>query len=150
LDATTQIKLQGTYEAPLGITLSGFYSGLSGYPVQDRAPFDPATQTEILGASAVRFTRAQYPAIVVESFIDVAGEPRGTRKFDFRNLLSVRAEKHFAFGPTRLGLVLDVFNLLNINTVTAVQSLRLDHPNYLKPSIIETPRALRLGARFTF
>jgi len=53
-------------------------------------------------------------------------------------------------GHYELGLLVDVFNVLNINSVVAVQTPRYDLPNFLKPSRIELPRALRVGARFAF
>ena len=150
LDTPVQLKLQGTYQAPHGIFLSAFYNGLSGYPTSDRSTFAPGTQTRILGSPVVRFTRAENPQIVAESFIDVAGKPRGTDRFEYRHLLSFRVEKQFEMGQWKLGLIADVFNLFNINEILAVQSLRFGHPNFLKPSVIETPRAFRLGVRVGF
>ena len=69
---------------------------------------------------------------------------------DFRNLLSFRAEKQFEFGRAKLGVIADIFNLLNTNTVLFVQTLRYDLPQFLKPARIENPRTLRIGLRATF
>jgi hypothetical protein len=46
--------------------------------------------------------------------------------------------------------MLDVFNLLNRNTVVRVQTLNNDLANYLRPAQIISPRAARVGIRFTF
>lgn len=135
LDTPVQAKLQGTYLAPYDVALSAYYVGISGFPE----------------ATTVRFSRENHPEIVVESFIEVAGEKRGSYRYPFRHLLSFRAEKELGLGGNRkLGLVADFFNLLNVNTVTSVQTFLHDHPNYLKPAVIEPPRAVRLGARFSF
>lgn len=147
LDAPFQLKLQGTYLAPYGIAVSAFYTAISGFPIKPPEGFP----RDVLGAYTLRFTRADNPNIVVESFVDVAGEPRGTHRIDFRHKLSLRAEKQFEWNERwKLGLVADFFNLFNINTVTAVQTMRFGHANFLKPAIIERPRALRLGIRLSF
>jgi hypothetical protein len=147
LDATVQIKLAGTYVAPYGILLSSYYSGISGYPVHssDTFPDDPAA-----GAYTLRFSREDNPAIIVEPFIQVAGVQRGTYKGDFRNLLSFRAEKEFRIWNTRLSFKCDVFNVFNISTVSAVQTIKVSLPNFLAPATIENPRAIRLGVRLAF
>jgi TonB dependent receptor/Carboxypeptidase regulatory-like domain len=147
LDATFQLKLSGTYQAPYGILLSSYYSGISGYPLHpsDIFPDDPA-----MGAYTLRFSKADNPAIIVEPFIQVAGVPRGTYRGGFRNLLSFRGAKDVKIGRTKLALTADVFNALNISTVTAVQTLKPALVNFLRPATIENPRALRLGVRFEF
>jgi hypothetical protein len=147
LDATVQIKLSGAYMAPYGILLSSYYSGISGYPLHssDTFPDDPAA-----GAYTLRFSREDNPLIVVEPFIQVAGVQRGTYRGDFRNLLSFRAEKTFKIRTTELSLKFDVFNALNISTVSAVQTLKLSLSNFLAPATIENPRAVRLGVRLAF
>ena len=146
LDTPVQLKFSGSYTAPYGILVGAFYSGVSGFPIKPPSGFP----TDVLGAYTVRFTAADNPGIVVENFIDVAGQPRGTNRTDFRHKLSFRAEKQFEMGNWRLGIIADVFNLFNISTVTAVQTLRFDHPNFLKPAIIELPRTLRLGIRINY
>ena len=75
---------------------------------------------------------------------------RGTYRQDFRNQVNLRAQKDVNVGKVKLSLSADVFNLLNINTVTAVQTLKVNLANFLKPALIENPRALRLGARVEF
>jgi outer membrane receptor protein involved in Fe transport len=147
LDSPVQIKLSGGWQAPGGILLSGYYAGLSGIPIHppENFPDDPA-----LGAYTLRYFRADNPLIVVESVIQVAGVQRGTYRQDFRHKLSLRAEKELRFGSYRITLLGDVFNLLNINTVTAVQTLKTDLPNFLAPARIEPPRSVRLGLRLDF
>ena len=46
--------------------------------------------------------------------------------------------------------MLDVFNVMNLSTVTAYQQVRIDLAGYQKAGAILPPRALRIGARFSF
>jgi hypothetical protein len=147
LDATLQLKLSGIYRAPYGFLVSAFYSGISGYPLHpsDIFPDDPA-----MGAYTLRFSRADNAQIIAEPFIQVAGVARGTYRQDFRHLVSFRLQKDVSIRKAQFVLTADLFNALNINTVTAVQTLKVPLANFLKPALIENPRALRLGVRFEF
>ncbi len=149
LDATYQFKLQATYTLPWDILLSGYYQAVTGFPLKPPENFapDPA-----LGAYTVRFFRDDVPGMVVESFVDVAGVPRGTYRHDFRNKIDLRLEKQFPFGDNRrIGIIADVFNLTNINRTTAVQSLRYGlGDRFLVPATIEPPRIVRIGVRLQF
>lgn len=149
LDATYQFKLQGTYTLPFDILVSAYYQAVTGFPLKPPENFapDPA-----LGAYTVRFFRDEVPGMVVENFVDVAGVPRGTYRHDFRNKVDLRIEKQFPFGDRmRIGVIVDAFNLTNINRTTAVQSLRHDLADrFLVPAKIEPPRILRIGLRFQF
>ena len=98
-----------------------------------------------------RFLRADFPGqIEIERFIDVALEPRGDLRQDSQHNLSFRMEKSFIFGTGKLGLIFDVLNATNSGTVTHVQSLRLDAPNFLLPEVTVLPFTARLGIRFSF
>jgi hypothetical protein len=135
LDRPHQVKVQGTYELPYGVVVSATYAGLSGTP----------------WARQIRFVRADTPLMVVESQIVVRAEPFGAQRLDFVHDTSLRAEKRFNLGDRRsLGLIVDVFNLLNASTVTALQQTRLDHADFGKPGEIVLPRTVRVGARISF
>lgn len=135
LDRPHQVKLQGTYELPFGIAMSATYSGLSGTP----------------WARQVRFVRADTPLMVAETQIVVRAEPIGAQRLDFVHDVSLRAEKRFRLGANRtIGLIVDVFNLLNASTVTGLQQTRTDLPAFGLPGQIVLPRSVRLGARFGF
>ncbi len=171
-DAPHQIKLQGTYTLPWDILVSGFYQGATGIPIHifeplmaDLAPgaytvrhfplCPPGTgsagKSHSGGGGGCRPAPLGNPNIVVETNIDVAGEPRGLRRFDFRHNLDLRVEKQIPFeNGMKVGLLLDVFNLTNTNRVTSYRSLKFDIPQFLQVSSIETPRILRLGVRFSF
>ena len=62
-----------------------------------------------------------------------------------------RVEKRTKLATTtNLDIILDVFNLLNRNTVVRVQTLNIDLENYLRPAQILSPRAARVALRLTF
>ena len=124
LDHPVELKLQGTWTAPKGFVFSAYYSGISGYPMWDLL----ASPLHLPGATYFHFTKADSPLIIVESAIDVAGVPRGTVRAGFQNQLSVRAEKQVKIRRVTLNATLDAFNLLNISTVTYVQTLHTGLP----------------------
>ena len=173
LDAPHQFKLQGTYTLPGDVLLSGFFQAVSGYTEQIKkqssslrlgqgnyvsqyfplCPGAGATKGDGGGGGGCRPAGAGggVAGIVVESIIQIPSQPRGTFRHDFRKKLDLRVEKQFRFGDNyRLGLIVDMFNVTNINRVTAYQSLFLGIPQFLKPSDIELPRVLRFGIRFNF
>lgn len=126
--------MQGSYELPHGILLSVAYSLQSGDA----------------WARQIRFVKADSPIMVVESSITVNAEPSGTQRLDTQRLLALRGEKRFNLAHGRLSVIGDVFNLMNANTVTSLQQVRVDHADYGKPGSILLPRTLRLGVRFDF
>ena len=94
------------------------------------------------GKSAIRIHR--------EYLGNVALEPRGTLHQNAQHNLSFRVEKSFIFETGKLGLIFDVLNATNSGTVTHVQSLRLDSPNFMLPEVTVLPFTARLGIRFSF
>lgn len=146
MDSPVQIKLQAGYLMPYDVLFSATYAGLSGFPIITGEGF-PSDRS---GTYTARFTSADVSAIIVEPFVEIAGNPRGQHRFDFRHVLNLRAEKRFRAKQVNVGAILDVFNLFNINTTTHVQSLQFGHPNFLRPSRIELPRAAQLGLRVSF
>jgi Carboxypeptidase regulatory-like domain/TonB dependent receptor-like, beta-barrel/TonB-dependent Receptor Plug Domain len=127
LTQTLQVKLQGTYAAPYGIMLSGFYRYGSGLP----------------------FTRTLSVSGLPQGIISVFAEPRGSRLTDRDNLVDLRVEKSLSLhAGMKLGLMLDVFNLTNASTVTEMGSAT--GVDLGVPRQVRNPRIARLGARFTW
>jgi len=151
LDASVIFKASGTYVIPYGINLSGYYQYISGFPLDTFNGVHFAYSGLFPGARIGRFYRENFPnQIVVERFVDVALEPRGSFRQDAQHNLSIRAEKTFNLNPGRLGLILDVINLTNSGTVTHIQDLRLDSPFFGLPEVIVLPRTARIGIRYSF
>ncbi len=128
------LKLMGSYLMPHGVMVSGSLLSMSGLPY----------------ARIVRFLKADFPQMVVESYVDVWAEPNGTERYHAMTALDLRAEKQFEFGGRRLGVMADVFNVMNGNTVASYTSTNVSQKGYESPNDIQPPRALRLGIRFSF
>ncbi|HVP89779.1 MAG TPA: carboxypeptidase regulatory-like domain-containing protein [Terriglobales bacterium] len=145
VDLPHQIKVQATYVIPVAdVNFSLYYQGISGY-----------TWT-------TRYRTASYSQGRVTFF----AEPRGSHRYPFWNNVDVRLEKTFQLARRyKLGLIFDVFNLFNANTITSwgtrlYRTSGYDYfpldPTY-SPSTdhhdlygLTLPRRARLGIRFMF
>lgn len=147
LDRRHIAQFMALYELPKGFQISGHFQLLSGMPYTTTL----SGGAGVTGADYYQFTAKQYPAITSAAFINVPVQPQGTLRTPFQNTLDLRIEKQIHITETkRLDLMLDGFNLFNANATTSVQTLNLSLKNYLVPDAIQTPRAARFGAKFTF
>ena len=152
LDARHLLKLSFSWVAPYEINLAAQYLGQTGFPA------NLLLGSRMPGATFFQFRRGiDYPENNAdgvryrESRVDVAVEPRGTHRVDFQNLLNLRVEKFFEFDRgIRIGLTLDVLNVLNSGAVTHIQTQRFGLTNFLEPEAIVPPRRARFGFRFLF
>lgn len=150
LDRRHILKLFGLYELPAGVQVSGTFQYLSGMPIFIHRTGGTAGR-HITGAYWVRFNRTEYPEIRTSAFIEVAAEPQGTRRLDGQKWLDLRAQKSVNLTPTmRLDFMADLYNVFNAGTVTRLQAVTTDLPNFLWPAEIMFPRAARLGVRLNF
>src|SRR5262249_33171723 len=93
-DQPHAFKLLGSYQAPWDINVGANYQALSGLP-RDRT-----LNITTLGQGATTYRV----------------EPRGTYRYDFLNLLSLRADKSIRLnGPRKIVLIGEVHNVLNVN-----------------------------------
>lgn len=95
--------------------------------------------------------------------------PRGSEQYDDRSVLDVRLEKAINLGQRfQLALFVDVFNLLDSSTVNGVVQRWgtyfydyidptdpefnewSESSTYGSPTSIQTPREIRLGAKFSW
>jgi hypothetical protein len=145
VDLPHQIKVQGTYAIPyVGVNFSLYYQGISGYTWTTRY------RTQSFSQGRITFF----------------AEPRGAGRYPFWNNVDVRLEKTFNLAQRyKLGLIFDIFNLFNANTITSwgtrltrstgydyfpmdpTYSVSTDHHDLLGLTL---PRRARLGIRFTF
>ena len=97
-DPTHMLKVQGTYVFPLGINLTAHFHAITGRSWETRY------RTSRLAQGRVTFRT----------------EANGSHHYDIAPILDMRLEKTFTFaGRYRLGLMFDVFNLFNNDTVTS-------------------------------
>ena len=136
-DPTHMIKIQGTYVLPFDISLTGYFWGITG---------DAWT------------TRFRTPGFN-QGRITFFAEPRGSNHYDMEKILNLRLEKIFTLADKyRLGLMVDVFNVFNADTITS-WGTRIgfdwtpgDYPSTdgHESIAISTPRQARVGVRLMF
>jgi hypothetical protein len=136
-DPTHMIKIQGTYVLPLDISLTGYFWGITGSSWTQRLLTDVFNQGQI-----TFFTEA-----------------RGSHHYPMQKILNLRLEKIFTLAKKyRLGLMFDVFNVLNDDTIME-WGTRIgydwfpgDWPSADGHELrsFSTPRQARLGIRVIF
>jgi hypothetical protein len=148
LDRRHIFKVNGLYRLPLGVQIGSQLQVLSGVPWYTTGSGGSGNT----GATRARFNRGiDYPTpLSNDAFLRVPGEPQGTHRFESEVYWDFRVEKRTQVGGSNLDLMLDVFNLLNNNTVVRVQTLNNDLVNYLRPAQILSPRAARVAVRYSF
>jgi hypothetical protein len=139
-------KLSGSLDLPWRVMLSGFFQYQTG---EYWTPY------------------AVFEGLYYNDRTSIFLTPRGSQQYDSRSVLDLRLEKEFGLGgDLELALFVDAFNALDSDTVTSVNQQwgwyvydYRDHPDgsfwdpnsrYLDPGSIQTPRQIRLGARFSW
>lgn len=140
-DPTHMLKLQGTYVFPFGIYLTGYFRAITGNTWTRRIRTYPLDQGRV-----TFFT-----------------EQRGSNHYPISKILDLRLEKTFVLAEKfRLGLMVDVFNVFNDDTITS-WGTRTDYdwllptdPDYYSSTDghdlyeIVRPRQARIGIRLMF
>jgi len=93
MERPLMIKISGTYQLPYDFNLSFYFTHYSGYPYQRQ----------------IRVYRLD-PWF---SYCHVWTQPMGTYREPSRDNLDLRLEKTLNIGPGKLGIFLDIFNVLN-------------------------------------
>jgi hypothetical protein len=140
------VKLAGSYILPLEISLGIFYQYFSGeaYNRRIRVPRDIDGDSVGLFADDIR----------------IYGEEKGSFRYPGQHNLDLRLEKFFRLGEKfRLGLLIDVYNVFNANTVTNYET-RIEEDwdaqedrgrrDFEFVRGIRSPRTFRLGLHFEF
>jgi len=110
--------------------------------VQVAANFENRSGSALARTVSVRGGR-QVPSLTVRV------EPTGTIRLPSLTNLHVRAEKSLRVrGSQRVSLRLNVYNVLNVNTVLGATVL--SGPNFMRPTSIALPRIVEFGALYTF
>ncbi len=101
IDPRHMIKLQGTYMIPvIDVAFNAYFRGITGSAYTQR----------------YRTGRSEFD----QGRITFFAEPRGTYHYDMAKTLDIRLEKIFTIASKyRLGLMFDVFNLFNDDTITS-------------------------------
>jgi outer membrane receptor protein involved in Fe transport len=141
---THMIKVQASYVIPvIDLSVSAYYRGIGG-----------------------RFWTPRYrTSYLYQGRVTVLAEPRGSNEYPMQHTLDIRLEKIFTISKNyQLGLLFDVFNLFNADTITSwgtrigsgADWYATGSP-YYTPSTnghdllgILNPRQARLGIRLIF
>jgi hypothetical protein len=116
-------KLSGTYDGPWALRFSPSYRHQAG---------------QAFGRTFLATTNYGQQRVLAEP-LDAQRQPNF-------NVFDMRVEKSVPIGRTKVGLVLDIYNLTNANTEQNINWS--SGTSYLAPSNIIGPRIVRFGARF--
>jgi len=105
----TLIKLFGTFNLPYQFMFSFFYTHTDGSPWGRTVTVEPPAGW----ADANNVSSTSYNIYV---------ETPGTRRNESSDNLDIRLEKDVQLGPGKLGIYMDVFNLLGAYTLTVAQN----------------------------
>jgi hypothetical protein len=135
-------KLQGSYTLPWDIIASG---NLNMY--------DGATRTVTINGPGQVYggvNTSGNPTTI--SYGTLEFQDRDGYRFDPIKLLDLGVQKVFQFngGRQRIKLILDAFNVFNINTITAYSSGNMSLAGFTQPTTIVSPRVFRVGTQLVF
>ena len=120
------MRFSGTYQLPWGLLVASSYTAQSGEWFSRDVTVRDANNANVV----------------------ISVEPQAGR-YEWVNLWDNRISKRVTiFGSQTIEGMVDVFNTLNVNTITA-QTNRMGSA-YLQPTTITAPRVLRLSARYRF
>ena len=120
-------RASGSYTFPADILVSAHFEHRSGIPF-----------ARTVSASGGR----QIPSITVRV------EPIGTRRTPNVNILDFRAEKSLGLGAQKIALRLNLYNALNVNTMTSLN--QLSGASFLSATGIVPPRTAEISVQYSF
>lgn len=126
VDRGFTIKLRGIYRFPADIRLGA----IARY--QDGQPF----------ARMLIFRNLNQGPEAVRAFVN------GDSRFTFTGTLDLRLQKGFRVGRERVDLIVDGFNVLNLQYEVEERTATL--PDVRPPTVLQPPPALHVGLRLTF
>ena len=135
-------KLQGSYTLPWDIIASGNLNTYEG-----------ATRTlTINGPGQVYGGLNTTGGATTITYNTLEFTDRNTERFKPIKLLDLGVQKVFQFngGRQRIKLILDAFNVFNVNTITAFSSGNMSVAGFTQPTTIVSPRVFRIGTQLGF
>jgi hypothetical protein len=137
-------KMNGAYSLPWGVMVSGNLNINDG-----------ANRTLSINGPGNNFPTgavSQGGNSQTVNYSTLNFQPTGTTRLQPIKLLDMGVAKTFALrgGKNRLKVMLDGFNLFNINTITGWNSSNMSSTGFTQPSNIVPPRVVRFGAQIGF
>ncbi|MFN2387305.1 MAG: carboxypeptidase regulatory-like domain-containing protein [Thermoanaerobaculia bacterium] len=133
IHSTWGFNISGLYQLPLGFNIAGSFFGREGFPYPKWVAINPDA-----GGSGAAFGTRNV----------LVGKLDDERHPNVYNL-DLRLEKIIDVKPLQIGLAMDVFNVLNENTVIQ-RNGRLNQGTFNRIDEVQAPRVVRLGARLSF
>ena len=137
-------KLSGSYELPWGIMASGNFNMFQG-GTRTLTMNGPSNVPGGLNAAGTAQTTISYGTIEFQ--------PRDSFRFGDTKILDLGFQKSFSIGASeryRLKVMLDAFNVFNVNEVQAYSSNNTSLAASSAPSSIIPPRVFRIGGTINF
>jgi len=138
--STYILKTVGSYDIPVVDVTLGFDFRLeSGDRYTKKIILDPEIDPDPVAAFWLRD-------------VSIFAEKRGSHRLPAMKNLNLRAEKFFLFGDIRVGVLLDIFNVFNWDTIREVETSYDPWSEYQFGFVwwIQNPRTFKLGFRFEF
>jgi hypothetical protein len=134
-------KMNGAYSLPWGLMASGNLNVTDG-----------ANRTVSINGPGQVSLGSTTPAGTAQTitYNTLTFQPTGTLRLDPISLLDLGVSKTFTLrgGKNRVKLMLDTFNVFNVNTVTGFSSNNQSSTGFTQPNNILPPRVIRFGAQF--
>jgi hypothetical protein len=133
--------MNGSYTRPFDISASANVNAIEG----------ASRTTTINGPGNVYGGINASGAATTISKTTLELEPRGPTRFDPVKLLDLGAQKSIRFrGGRSFKVMVDAFNIFNINTITSFSSGNRSLGTFTQPTVIVAPRVFRFGGRIAF
>jgi hypothetical protein len=138
---TTRVTAAGTYVIPtIDVLLSGTFQSQPGIPLAANYNVPNAVAAAALGRPLSN--NAQF---VTVNLIE-PGKVRAERD----NRIDMRIGKILRFGNQRANIALDVYNLLNLDTVLTYNQTFVPGGNWLVPTSVLTARTAKITVQYDF
>jgi hypothetical protein len=135
-------NISGLYELPLGFNIAANFFGREGFPYPKWVAINPDGDLDGDGPGE------PGPGASFGTREVLVGKLDDDRHDDVFNL-DMRLEKIINVNPLQIGLSLDVFNVLNDDTVLQ-RNGRMNISTFNRIDEVQAPRVVRLGARLSF
>jgi hypothetical protein len=138
---TTRLTAAGTYTIPkIDVLLSGTLQSQPGIPLAANYNVPSAVAAASLGR----------PLSNSAQFVSVNLLAPGEVRADRDNRLDIRVGKILRLGSQRASVSLDVYNLLNLDTVLTYNQTFVPGGTWLVPTSVLTPRTAKITVQYDF
>jgi hypothetical protein len=143
--AATQFKINGVYPLPWDIRASAVLQDLPGIPILATYNTPNALIAPSLGRNLAACPTAAGACTATTNLSLV---PPQTMFEERLTQMDLRFSKVFRTPRGRVGLMFDIYNVLNASTVLSVNNTY--GPTWLRPLTLLAPRLFKFGAEFNF